>query len=57
MISKKVFLVLFMSFITLLTWVVFDLLHSRAEVQPTPQVEPLLEPISPNFDLKGLDQL
>lgn len=57
MISKKVFLIILFTFITLITWVTFDILHNRAEVRPSPQVQPLLEPINPTFDQSAIDQL
>lgn len=54
MTAKQVFFIVLITFITVVAWVVFDILHSRAEVRPTPQVQELLEPVDPNFDTSGM---
>lgn len=43
-----------LTFITILAWVVFDILHSRAQVGPDPKWQEVIEPINPEFDVGGL---
>lgn len=54
MTGRQIFFMVLATFITILTWVIFDVIHSRSEVQPTPEVQELLEPIDPNFDTSGM---
>lgn len=44
-----------LTFITILAWVVFDILHTRAKVEIPQQQEEVIEPISPDFNTKGLE--
>lgn len=45
---------------TLLTvsiWVIADIIHTRAQVQIPSQLQTVIEPISPDFDTKGLQSI
>lgn len=55
MMTKKEWLIAaILTFITISAWVIFDILHSRAKVDIPPKVQEVIEPISPEFDLSGL---
>lgn len=43
--------------ITALVWVILDILHSRAQVQPPPEIQKMIEPISPTFDQEIINEL
>lgn len=51
--KKEFLLIAIITFITVLAWVVFDILHARSKVEISPKVQEVIEPIDPNFDLKG----
>ena len=57
MINKRIFIVALMTFLTLVAWAVFDILHAKAAVKVPPQVEQLLEPVNPNFDQQTINEL
>lgn len=43
-----------LTFITVIAWVTFDIIHSSAKVEISPKLQDVIEPISPNFDIKDL---
>lgn len=51
--KKEFLLIAIITFITVLAWVVFDILHTRSKVEISPKVQEVIEPIDSNFDLKG----
>lgn len=55
MIRKEWLIVTILTFIAILAWVVFDILHTRAQVEIPPQLQELSEPINPEFNLKGVE--
>lgn len=53
--TKKEFLIIAIAtFITIIAWVVFDILHKAAEVEISPQTQEVIEELNPTFDLEGL---
>ncbi|TSC87557.1 MAG: Uncharacterized protein G01um10147_535 [Microgenomates group bacterium Gr01-1014_7] len=53
--SRKEWLVAaILTFLTICAWVVFDILHTRAQVEIPSKTKELIEPISPEFDISGL---
>jgi hypothetical protein len=49
--TRKEFLIIAIAtLITIIAWVSFDILHARAIVKPTPDVEDAITPIDPNFN-------
>ncbi len=52
--GKQFLAILILTFITVVIWVVFDIIQSRNAVAPAPEIQQLLEPISPTFDTSGL---
>ena len=54
--TKKEFLIIAIAtFITIVAWVVFDILHTRAAVEISAETQQIIEPIDPNFNLEGLN--
>lgn len=43
------------TFITILAWVVFDIVHTRSQVEIPTKIQEALEPISPNFNTQVLE--
>lgn len=54
MTKKEVLIVAIITLITIIAWVIFDILHARAQVQLPPNLEQLSEPLDPNFDITGV---
>lgn len=52
--GKQFLIILIITFITIVIWVSLDILRSRSQVQTAPEVQELLEPINPNFDIEAL---
>ncbi len=53
--TRKEFLIIAVAtFITVISWVVFDILHKRSQVEISPKTQEVIEPLDPNFDLEGL---
>lgn len=53
--TRKEFLIAtILTFITIIAWVVFDILHTRSQVEIPPALQELLEPVNPEFDVGGL---
>lgn len=44
-----------LTFITICAWVIFDVLHVRAQVSISPKVQEIIEPISPDFDTSSIE--
>lgn len=55
--GKQFLYIVIATFITVLIWFGLDIVHSRSKVQVSPEVQQLIEPVNPNFDLKSLDDL
>lgn len=54
--TKKEWLVAaILTFITILAWVVFDILHTRSQVEIPEKIQELIEPISPDFNTEVLE--
>jgi hypothetical protein len=57
MINKRFFIIILMTFLTIASWVAFDIVHARTAVTTPPSVESLLEPINTNFDQDVINEL
>lgn len=56
--TKKEFIILFfVTFVVIMAWIIFDILHTRANVQITPKLEQARQPLNPNFDLSTLKKI
>jgi len=54
MTKKEWLIAAVLTFITLSAWVIFDILHTRSEVEISPKLQEVIEPISPEFNTEGL---
>ena len=55
--GKQFLYIVIATFITIVVWVTLDLIHTRSQVQPSPDIEKLLEPIDPQFDQETINDL
>lgn len=51
---KQILFIAIVTVITITAWVVFDILHSRSEVEISSELQDVIEPIDPNFNIEGL---
>ncbi|MDO8577023.1 MAG: hypothetical protein Q7R82_01640 [Candidatus Daviesbacteria bacterium] len=42
-------------FVTVLAWVIFDIIHTRSQVEIPQKTKQIIEPISPDFNIKSLE--
>lgn len=53
--DRKQFLIIaFATFITVTAWVVFDIIHTRANVNIPTDIQDAIEPLNPDFDTGAL---
>lgn len=57
MTKKEWLMAAILTFITICTWIIFDIIHTRSSVEIPEDIQAVLEPINPNFDTKILEQL
>ncbi len=43
-----------LTFVTICAWVIFDILHTRSQVEISPKIQEVIEPINPKFNTGGL---
>lgn len=43
------------TFITICAWVIFDIIHARAQVEIPQNLKEIIEPISPDFNTSVLE--
>lgn len=55
MIRKEWLIITILTFITILAWIVFNILHTRSQVEIPSPLQELTEPINPEFDISGLE--
>lgn len=54
MTKKEWLIAAILTFITIIAWVVFDIIHSYSEVEIPQKVQEVIEPISPDFDTQSV---
>lgn len=54
MTRKELLIGAILTFVTIIAWVIFDLIHANAKVETSQKVQQLIEPINPSFNLKPL---
>lgn len=54
--KKQWLIATILTFITICFWVGFEIWHKRYETQITPQLQELIEPINPSFDLTAIEK-
>ncbi len=57
MTRKEWLIAAILTFITILAWVIFDILHTRASVEIPPKIQEIIEPINPELNTKGVEVL
>lgn len=57
MTRKEWLIATILTFITICAWVIFDILHERASVEISPKLQEVIEPINPELNTKGLEEL
>ncbi len=55
MTRKQWLIAAILTFITICAWVVFDILHKRSQVEISPNLQEVIEPINPDFNTKVLE--
>lgn len=55
MTRKEWLIATILTFITICAWVVFDILHARAQVEISPKIQEVIEPINPDFNTSGVE--
>lgn len=54
MTRKEFLLIAIATLITIIAWVVFDIIHKRSAVQLPPDTQKIIEPIDPNFNVSTI---
>lgn len=57
MTKKEFYIIAIITFITILSWVIFDIIHARSKIEPSAEIQEVLEPINPEFDSQALELL
>ena len=53
--TKKAYLIIaIITLLTVIAWVIFDIIHARSQVETPAELQTITEPIDPNFDLDAL---
>lgn len=55
MTRKEWLIAAILTFGTICAWVIFDILHTRAQVEIPQKLQEMIEPINPDFDTKVLE--
>lgn len=55
MTKKEWLIAAILTLVTIVAWVIFDILHTRAQVEISPKLQEIIEPINPNFNTKALE--
>lgn len=55
--KNQLIFILVVTFIVVMSWVVFDIIHTKASVPLNSQLNEAIEPINPEFDQTVLDQV
>lgn len=56
MTRKEFVAVAIATLITVMAWMIFDIIHARSKVEISPKVKEFTEPINPQFDLEVLNE-
>lgn len=54
MLSKKWLVAAIITLFVILSWVIFDIIHARTQVEISPKLQEVMNPISPNFNTQVL---
>lgn len=56
MTKKQWLIAVILTFITIVGWVIFDIFHARSQVEISPKIQEIIEPISPDFNTRSLSE-
>ena len=48
--KKQWLIATILTFITICAWVIFDIVHQRSQVEISPKLQEVIEPIDPQFN-------
>ena len=54
--KKELLIAAIFTFITIAAWVIFDIIHARAQVEIPQKTKEVMEPISPDFNTQVLQE-
>lgn len=54
MTRKEWLIAAIVTFVTIIAWVAFDIIHSYSKVEIPKKVQEVIEPISPEFNIQSL---
>lgn len=54
---KLFFIISIVTLITVVTWVIADVIHSTTNVEISPDIQKVIEPLSPDFDSAAIKLL
>lgn len=57
MTSKQFLYIVIITVVTILAWVVLDILHARSSIEISSEVQQLIEPINPKLDQEAINEL
>lgn len=57
MTGKQFLYICVATFITVVIWVITDIIHSASQVKIPPEVNKLMEPLNPTLDQEAIDEL
>lgn len=55
--KKEILIIAIATFITLVAWVFFDIMHTRSNVEISTQLQEVIEPLDHNFDQEAIQLL
>lgn len=55
MLHKEWLIAVIITFVTICAWVIFDIFHTRSQVEIPQKLQEIIEPISPDFNTSSLE--
>lgn len=55
MTKQELLIAAIFTFITIVAWVIFDIIHARYQVEIPQKLQEVIEPINPDFNTRGLE--
>lgn len=55
MTRKEWLIAAILTLVTIVAWVIFDIIHSYSKVETSQRVQEVIEPISPDFNTQSLE--
>lgn len=55
MTRKEWLIAAILTLVTIIAWVIFDIIHSYSKVETPQKVQEVIEPISPDFNTQSLE--